>query len=202
MAPELQFFFYIGSTYTYLSVNRINEMTSRAGIPIRWRPFHARGIMIEQNNRPFVGKPVKLQYMWRDLERRAQRHGIPFRSIPRYPVDPEELANRVAVVASLEGWCSAYAKAIYRDWFLENKMPGDVEHLRRQLAAMGKDAEAVIERANGQDIRDRFAAETQQAKDLGIFGSPTFAWGSEIFWGDDRLEDALDWAKAHPDLRA
>jgi 2-hydroxychromene-2-carboxylate isomerase len=81
-------------------------------------------------------------------------------------------------------------------------MPGDVEHLRLLLSALGRHPEAVIERANGQDIRDRFAAETQQAKDVGIFGSPTFVWGREIFWGDDRLEDALDWAKAHPDPMA
>jgi 2-hydroxychromene-2-carboxylate isomerase len=82
---------------------------------------------------------------------------------------------------------------------MANRMPGDAEHVCPLLSAIGRPPEAVIERANGQDIRDRFAAETRQAMDLGIFGSPTFAWGREIFWGDDRLEDALDWAKAHPD---
>ena len=63
MPGELDFFFYIGSTYTYLSINRVEPIAAREGIALRWRPFNARAIMIEQNNRPFIGKPVKLKYM-------------------------------------------------------------------------------------------------------------------------------------------
>jgi 2-hydroxychromene-2-carboxylate isomerase len=154
--------------------------------------------MIEQNNRPFIGKPVKLQYMWRDVERRANRYGIPFKSIPDYPVDPEGLANRVAVVASLEDWCPEYTKATYRAWFLENRAPGKVQQVRSILSQLGKDADATIARADGQEIHNRYDSETEHAKALGIFGSPTFMWGTEIFWGDDRFEDAIDWAKSHP----
>ena len=197
MPRELDFFFYIGSTYTYLAVNRVEQIAAREGVLLRWRPFHARAIMIEQNNRPFIGKPVKLQYMWRDVERRANRYGIPFKSIPDYPVDPEGLANRVAVIASLEGWCPEYTKATYRAWFLENKGPGDVQHVRSILSQLGKDSDSTIAQANGQEIRARYDAETEGAKELGIFGSPTFMWGTEIFWGDDRFEDAIDWAKTH-----
>lgn len=197
MTRGLDFFFYIGSTYTYLAVNRVEEIAARESVSLRWRPFHVRAIMIEQNNRPFIGKPVKLQYMWRDVERRANRYGIPFKSIPDYPVDPEGLANRVAVVASLEGWCAEYTKATYRAWFLENKAPGDVPHVRSVLSQLRKDPDSTIARANGQEIRARYDAETEHAKELGIFGAPTFMWGTEIFWGDDRFEDAIHWAKAH-----
>ena len=196
MTRELDFF-YIGSTYTYLAVNRVEEIAAREGVSLRWRPFHVRAIMIEQNNRPFIGKPVKLRYMWRDVERRAKRYGIPFSSIPDYPVDSEGLANRVAVVASLEGWCPEYTKETYRTWFLENKGPGHVQHVRSILSQLGKDPDSTIARANGQEIRARYDAETERAKELGVFGSPTFMWGTEIFWGDDRFEDAIDWTKAH-----
>jgi 2-hydroxychromene-2-carboxylate isomerase len=194
MTPELQFFFYIGSTYTYLSVNRVEPIAERANIALRWRPFNARSIMIEQNNRPFVGKPVKLQYMWRDLERRAHRYGIPFNGIPDYPVDPEGLANRVAVIASGEGWVAQYVKETYRMWFLENKAPGEPGHVRAVLSRLGKDPDSTIERADSPNIRSQFDAETQWAKERGIFGSPTFLYESEVFWGDDRFEDAIEWA--------
>lgn len=197
MPRELDFFFYIGSTYTYLAVNRIEEIAAQAGVSIRWRPFNVPSIMIEQNNRPFIGKPVKLKYMWRDLERRANRYGIPFKSIPDYPVDPERLANRVAVVASLEGWCPEYTKATYRAWFLGNKTPGDVQHVRSILSELGKESDTTIARADSQEIRALYDRETEYAKEFGIFGSPTFMWGTEIFWGDDRIEDAVDWAKTH-----
>jgi 2-hydroxychromene-2-carboxylate isomerase len=55
----------------------------------------------------------------------------------------------------------------------------------------------IIERANSREIRDKFASETELARSMGIFGSPTFVCGTEIFWGDDRLEDAIDWCKSH-----
>ena len=199
MARQLDFWFYIGSTYSYLSVERVDAIAAREGVALRWRPFSVRAIMLEQNNRPFVGKPVKLAYMWRDLERRANRYGVPFKSPPDYPVDPDGLANRVAVVASLEGWCPEYAKATYRAWFLDNEAPGEVRHLRSTLLALGKDPERTIARADDPEIRARYDSETERARGLGIFGSPTFMWGKEIFWGDDRFEDAIEWARAHPD---
>ena len=103
MEKHLDFYCFLGSTYTYLAVNRAEEVAARENITLRWRPFSVRSIMLEQNNRPFIGKPVKLSYMWRDIERRAHRYGVPFKSIPNYPNDAEELANRVATLAALEG---------------------------------------------------------------------------------------------------
>jgi 2-hydroxychromene-2-carboxylate isomerase len=153
--------------------------------------------MIEQNNRPFVGKPVKLAYMWRDLERRANRHGVPFRSIPSYPNDPDELAQRVATLAAVEGWCPQFARAAYASWFMEDKDPGKTEYLSPILERLGRNANEVIARANSAEIRDTYASETEVARSCGIFGSPTFVCGQELFWGDDRLEDAIDWCKSH-----
>lgn len=197
MGKQLDFFFFIGSTYTYLAVNRAEERALREGVTLHWRPFSVRTIMIEQDNRPFAGKPVKLAYMWRDLERRAERHGIPFVSAPSYPIDPDELANRVATLAAAEGWCPAFARAAYRTWFIDNKDPGRIEHLGAVLESLGKEPAKIIERANSQEVRDRYAAQTAVARTLGIFGSPSFVVQSEVFWGDDRLDDAIDWCKAH-----
>jgi 2-hydroxychromene-2-carboxylate isomerase len=197
MRKHLDFFLFLGSTYTYLAVNRAEALAAREGICLLWRPFSVRSIMIEQNNRPFVGKPAKLAYMWRDLERRAQRHGLPFASTPDYPIDADELANRVATLAAIEGWCPAFSKAAYRVWFLENKDPGRIEHVCALLEDLGRNPGEVVARANSQAIRDRYAEETAVARSLGIFGSPTFVCGSELFWGDDRLEDAIDWCKSH-----
>ena len=197
MARTLDFFLFIGSTYTYLAVNRAEQVAARAGVALRWHPFSVRSIMIEQNNRPFVGKPVKLSYMWRDLERRARRHGIPFSSIPDYPNDPDELASRIATLAVIEGWCPQFARAAYTLWFVENKDPGNIEHLTPVIESLGKNARDVVARADGQEVRDKYAAETERARSLGVFGSPTFVYGDEVFWGDDRLEDAIDWCVSH-----
>ena len=193
MAGRMDLFFFCGSTYTYLTVMRVEEAAAQAGVEVRWRPFNVREIMVEQDNIPFRDKPVKQRYMWRDIERRAARHGLPFHGAPTYPVDPENLSNRVAIVAAEEGWCPGYAKATYRAWFLEDKPPGEPEHLAAILRDLDKDPDDVIRRAESREIRERYAAETNVAQSMGIFGSPTFAVGEEIFWGDDRLEEAIEW---------
>jgi 2-hydroxychromene-2-carboxylate isomerase len=73
MSSTLECFVFIGSTCGYLSVNRAEALARTAGIELVWRPFSVRTQMREQNNSPFVGKPVKLRYMWRDVARRAAR---------------------------------------------------------------------------------------------------------------------------------
>ncbi|UCE32100.1 MAG: 2-hydroxychromene-2-carboxylate isomerase [Burkholderiales bacterium] len=197
MAAQLDFFYFIGSTYTYLSVMRIEAVAAASGIELRWRPFSVRTIMNEQNNVPFRDKPVKTRYMWRDIERRARRCGLPFPRVPGYPVDPDELANRVAVVACEQGWCPQYTRATYRAWFEHDLLPGVGDNVQRVLTGLGKDAEAIVALADSAEIRGRYDAETDVARRLGIFGSPTFACGSELFWGDDRLEDAIEWSQEH-----
>jgi 2-hydroxychromene-2-carboxylate isomerase len=173
---------------------RAEDAAARAGMTLAWRPFNVREIMIEQNNVPFRGKPVKARYMWRDIERRAGRHGLPFAGEPPYPVDPDLLANRVGTVAAIEGWCPSFTRALYRDWFLDRRAPGDAAGLSAILRGLGRDADAVLAAADGPAVRQRYAAETDAARSLGIFGSPSFVADGEVFWGDDRMEDAFDWA--------
>jgi 2-hydroxychromene-2-carboxylate isomerase len=196
MAASLEFFFFVGSTYSYLSVSRAAELARAQRVELIWHPFSVRTLMREQNNSPFVGKPFKLRYMWRDIERRAARFGVPFTGVPPYPIDPDELANRVATLAAMQGWCPVFVQAAYDAWYLRKQDPGSPEPLRAILTGLGKDAEACIAQANAPEVRDEYLSQTGRARELGIFGSPTFVHDTEIFWGDDRLEDALAWAVA------
>src|SRR5271169_3390519 len=120
MTRTLDFFFFYGSIHSYLSVMRIEGLAKSAGIAVRWRPFNLREILIEQNNTAFVRNQVRLDYNWRDIERRAKRIGVPFAGRPPYPVDPQLLALRVGVLAAAENWCAAYTQATFRAWFLEH----------------------------------------------------------------------------------
>lgn len=192
----MDFFFFVGSLYSYLSVMRIEAAAAGAGVELRWRPFNVRAIMIEQQN--LVSRnEAKIGYMHRDLERRAAHLGIPLKPGMPHPVDPEQLANRVAIVAAGQGWCPDYARAIFSGWMQNHDTPGDPEQMKALLSELGQDAEAVIAQANSEETERAYAAETDAAKSLGIFGAPSFVVGNELFWGDDRLEDALEWAKTH-----
>jgi 2-hydroxychromene-2-carboxylate isomerase len=194
MATNLDFFFFYGSNHSYLSVMRIEQLAAAAGVQVRWRPFNLREILIEQNNTGFVKNEVKMGYFWRDIERRAARHNIPFTGRAPHPVDPELTALRVGMIAAKEGWCPEYSRATFRDWFIGRQAPGVADHVERVLTSLDKPAPAIIARAKGAEAEGLMKEATEEARSLGIFGAPTFAIGREIFWGDDRLEDALRFA--------
>jgi 2-hydroxychromene-2-carboxylate isomerase len=106
-------------------------------------------------------------------------------------VDPDLLALRVGVVAAAENWCADYTTATFRAWFLERAASGLTENVADVLAGLGKSTSEILARAAMPEVADRLRSETDVARRLGIFGSPTFVAGTEIFWGDDRLEDAI-----------
>jgi 2-hydroxychromene-2-carboxylate isomerase len=194
MPAQLDFFFFYGSIHTYLSAMRIGGLASSAHVEIRWRPFNLRTILIEQDNTSFAKNPVRLNYNWRDIERRAARLGVAFAGRAPYPVDPDLLALRVGVVAAAENWCAEYTIATFKAWFLQRKASGLPENVAAILNSLGKPSRDVVARASTTEIEERLEAETDAARQLGIFGSPTFAVRGEIFWGDDRLEDAIAYA--------
>ncbi|MGC2411161.1 MAG: 2-hydroxychromene-2-carboxylate isomerase [Stellaceae bacterium] len=189
----IDFWFSIGSTYTYLSVMRLAEVEQTSGIAFRWQPFSVRQIMIEMDNIPFRTKPVKAAYMWRDIERRAEMHGLRARVPAPYPLAQWDVANRVAVLGASEGWVADYARATYRRWFQDGLEPGSEPNLSDSLHEIGQDPSRVTALAATPEIAAAYEAATDTARKLGIFGSPTFAVDRELFWGDDRLDDAIAW---------
>ena len=195
--PSIDFWFSIGSTYSYLTIMRLKDVERQIGIRFDWRPFSVRKIMQEQNNIPFSEKPVKAAYMWRDIERRAHAYDLPVRVPAPYPLQEFDLANRVAIVGRAEGWCEDYVIATYKRWFQDGLPAGSEPNLSASLAEIGHDPLRVIGKAEEGMTRNAYFAATDEARDLGVFGSPTFVVGREVFWGDDRLEDAVDWHRRH-----
>ena len=191
---KIEFWYSIGSTYSYLTVMRLPEVERALGVEIRWRPFNVRRVMIEQNNIPFKDKPVKTAYMWRDIERRAGRYGLSPQIPAPYPIPGLVLANQIAALGVEEGWVSDYTRATYRRWFERGEPAGEEPNLFGSLEEIGCDPNRVLATAQSERIIDALAQATEEAMGLGVFGSPTFVVDGEVFWGDDRLEDALLWA--------
>jgi 2-hydroxychromene-2-carboxylate isomerase len=92
-----------------------------------------------------------------------------------------------------EGWGPEFVRAAYRRWFTLGQETGDEPNVSESLRDIGQNPERVLTLANTEMMKAALAAETDTARNLGIFGSPTFVVGRELFWGDDRLNDAISW---------
>jgi 2-hydroxychromene-2-carboxylate isomerase len=196
----IDFWFTMGSTYSGLSAMRLAHVERSTGISFRWRPFHLLLILQEMKHVPFADKPAKCAYMWRDIARRAAMYGLPGSFPAPYPAKQSVAANRVAIVGMHEGWGKDFVRAAYRRWFEEGEETGSEPNLSSSLRDIGQQPDRVMALADASETNDRLLAETDNARQLGIFGSPTFVVGRELFWGDDRVEDAINWWR-HGEVR-
>ena len=131
---EIEFWFSIGSTYTYLSVSRLKEVEKKFEVSFSWQPFSVRKIMREMDNVPFPPtKQAKVDYMWQDIQRRARGYGFEARVPAPYPLKEFDLANRIAVLGMQEGWYSDYVRATYWRWFLKWLEPGSEPNVSESL---------------------------------------------------------------------
>jgi 2-hydroxychromene-2-carboxylate isomerase len=193
---NLQFWFSYGSTYTYLSVARIESLALAHGITVTWHPFSVKEITRQYGmpKGPFGSHEPKRRYMWRDLERRARQHQLPYQKPQQYPVDYTQTAL-AGMVAATEGWIAPYTVSIFHRNFAQQQPIGSPGNLEAVLTELGQDVEAVLHSASLPSTTQALEENTEQAKRLGIFGSPSFIADGELFWGDDRLDDAIQWLR-------
>ena len=193
---NIDFYFSIGSTYTYLTVTRILDVEKKHSVKFSWKPFSVRAIMKEMNNIPFPKEKVnKVNYMWRDIERRAKGYGFFAKTPVPYPLTQFDLANKLAILGLEEGWGVDYVRLTYKRWFQEGKEPATEPNISEIFKELKIDQKKVMEDVIKDEIENQYQQNTNSARDNKAFGSPTFVVGKEIFWGDDRMEDSIYWSK-------
>ncbi|MBV9046364.1 MAG: 2-hydroxychromene-2-carboxylate isomerase [Alphaproteobacteria bacterium] len=196
MTATVDFWFEFASTYSYPAAMRVETLARAAGVTVRWRPFLLGPIFGAQgwNDSPFNIYPVKGKYMWRDMERICAREGIPLKIPPvRFPQNGLKAA-RLTLVGERAGWAPDFVRAVYTANFGHQKDITDDGVLAAALRAAGTDVEAAVAAANTPENKERLKKQTEEAIARGIFGAPSFTVGDELFWGNDRLEDAIAWA--------
>ena len=193
--PEIDFWFSIGSTYSFLTVMRLDEWCAEHDATVHWKPFNVRTIMSEQQIIPFAGKPTKSAYMWRDIGRRAAKYRLHAKLPAPYPISDLALANQVALLGMREGWGKDFTQNLYRIWFEDGVEAGSETALSEALFRCQQDPRLALSRARSPEISEALESETKNATQLGVFGAPSLVVRGEVFWGDDRLDDALSWAR-------
>jgi 2-hydroxychromene-2-carboxylate isomerase len=190
--PQLDFWYEFASTYSYPAAMRIEALAAARGVGVNWRPFLLGPLFAEQGWRdsPFNLYPVKGRYMWRDLARICESLGLPFKSPDPFPQNAL-LVARVALALPAPRR-AGFSRAVYAAEFGEGRSISD----RSVIASLiGEDAEVVLAPAESPENKTALKAACEEAKALGLPGAPCCVTADgEVFWGNDRLEPALDWA--------
>lgn len=193
---KIEFWYEFASTYSYLSAMRIEVLAKAAGVEIEWRPFLLGPILKASgwDDSPFNIYPAKGRYMARDVARLTAERGLPFAMPAQFPQN-SLTAARVAALGAGEPWIGDFTRAVFDAEFGRGIDISDRGEIARLLDGLGLDSAALLRGIEEPDIKQRLRVQTETAAALGIFGAPSFRVGEEMFWGDDRLEQALRWAK-------
>ena len=212
MPSVLDFWFEFASTYSYPAAMRIAPLAREAGVTVRFRPFLLGPVFQAQgwNTSPFNLYVAKGGNMWRDLERLCADLKLSFRRPEPFPQN-SLLAARVALVGlgtasgkqssseqawGEQAWGEQFCRAVFLAEFCEGLQIDDVAVLSDILVRLNVEPEPVLDAARTDTNKARLRAQTEEAQRLGIFGAPSFMTADgELFWGNDRLERALAWAK-------
>jgi 2-hydroxychromene-2-carboxylate isomerase len=194
--PNLDFFFEFGSTYSYLAAMRIRAVARDVRVTVLWRPFLLGPIFKAQglNTSPFNRNPDKGRYMWRDLARLSADLGLPFRRPDPFP-QSGLLAARVALIGLADSWGETFCERVFATEFGEGRQIAEPSVIADILRGLAVAPAPILARAQSDENKAKLRAETEHAQRLGVFGAPTFITADgELFWGNDRLEQALKWA--------
>ncbi|MCA9772512.1 MAG: 2-hydroxychromene-2-carboxylate isomerase [Myxococcales bacterium] len=195
----LDFWFEFASTYGYPAAMRVEREAAARGVAVVWKPFLLGPIFRDQgwSDSPFNLYPAKGRYMWRDLERLCAKYELPFRRPTGFPRNGLHAA-RVALAAEGAAWVPEFVRRVYRANFSEDREIADAAVIAEILRALRAPTDEILARAGSEEIKALLRRRTDEARALGIFGAPSFVARGELFWGNDRLEDALDWTARSP----
>ncbi len=182
----IEFFWDVGSPYTYLASTRIEQVARACNAKAKWRPFLLGGVFRETGNRPPLEVPAKLNYMLDDLKTWAAHYKMPFSFPSVFPIN-SLIPMRAAVGADTLGKGKEFAAAALRTLWLEGKDPGRPDTLNEIVRSVGLDDERLVRMMQDPEIKELLKRNTAEAVERGAFGAPTFFVGKKMFWGHDRM---------------
>lgn len=194
--PRLEFWFELASTYSYVGAMRIEEECARKGVALLWVPFLLGPLFSEQlgiKDSPFNVNPVRGRYMWRDLERLCRKYELPWRKPSVFPRNTV-LAARAACALDGDPRQGDCIRSLFRANFALDRDISDPAVVAEALRVCEIDGDAIVARAGTPEVKAALRANTERARAAGIFGAPDCLVGDELFFGQDRIADAIAWA--------
>jgi len=191
MAERATFYYDLGSPYAYLSAERISGLFTEAGLEQpEWQPVLLGGLFKHFDRGSWARTEARAEGI-AEVERRAASYGLPRLVWPAAWPGEMLTAMRVATFAKQTGRTVSYSLAAFRQQFAAGKDLTDPENVMIAAAACELHPRALQKAIKTQIVKDGLREATDAAAAAGIFGVPTVRVGEQLFWGDDRLEEAV-----------
>lgn len=183
----IEYFFDIGSPYSYLASTQIEQLEEETGVPVEWRPFLLGGVFQATGNAAPARIEEKAQYMLQDLNRWANRYDVDFRMSPHFPINSLLTQRALVAAGRLDEAVEDLAKELYRRYWVENVDVSEAGAVASAAEEVGLDGEEIVAMTQDQGVKDELRENSDEAVERGAFGAPTFFVEDEMFWGNDRL---------------
>jgi 2-hydroxychromene-2-carboxylate isomerase len=190
MAAAVDFYFDFSSSYSYISLPRVDRLSREQGAEFKWKPFLLGVIFKAANHAPPDVSTAKGSYIRRDVERCAAHAGLPFEWPRPFPFNSLSAARVFWALADESNTASIeWARAVFQASFGEGRDCSDADVLAELAIKLGHDAAGLLEASGSDRVKQKLREVTDEAMRRGVFGAPTFFVGDEMFWGSDRVDD-------------
>lgn len=196
MTKQVEFLIDFGSPATYLAYTQLPKIAADRGAEIVWQPILLGGVHKATGNASPISVPAKGRWMFGDLTKWAERYGVPFKMNPHFPINTIALMRgAIGVQMKMPEDFARYVDVVFKAVWENQRNMGDPEEVAAVLREGGLDPDKIFALVGEQDVKDKLKANSDDAVERGAFGAPTYFVGSDMFFGQDRLEfvaDALD----------
>jgi 2-hydroxychromene-2-carboxylate isomerase len=186
MKKTVEFYYDLGSPYSYLASTQIERICDKYNAHLKWKPFLLGGVLKETGNHAPLEVRNKKAYMIKDLSGWANHYGVRLNFPDLFPLNTVK-PMRGALAAKEKGKIRDYTHKLFRLYWINGKDLSQDELLKNAASELGIDPDWLFGRIGEQDIKDQLKEETSQAVGRGAFGAPTIFVGEKMFWGNDRL---------------
>jgi 2-hydroxychromene-2-carboxylate isomerase len=188
---NIDFYYSIGSRYSYLAATQIDLLEQETGSHVEWQPTNSVRLLAQREISPFAGKPISGQYEWAyrelDAQRWAKFYGVPYLE-PRGRVEfDSELLARSCTAAKHLGKVAAYSRLLFAAMFQESLTKIDDRKCIAVAEECGINSSDFQLALNSPATADLLSKTIDRAHQVGVFGVPTFIALDELFWGNDRI---------------
>jgi|TARA_B110000090_G_scaffold70603_1_gene80678 2-hydroxychromene-2-carboxylate isomerase len=188
MSKTIEFYFDFGSPTAYLAHKRLQQLQSQYSCTLDYKPILLGGLFKATGNMSPVMVAAKGKYMMgQDLPRFAALYQVPLNINPHFPINTLNLM-RGAVAALGQDHFSAYVEAVFDAVWVNGENMGELDVVARVLTAAGLDAQSIIASTQDPDVKAALISNTEAAVAKGCFGAPTMFVGSDMFFGQDRMQ--------------